>query len=77
VLTGRKAGDRPVEFLVITLKDVVVTSYSIDATGGSYPQDTFNLGFGQIQFVYTPQNADGRPGTPVTFCFNVKANRTC
>jgi hypothetical protein len=43
----------------------------------SYPQDTFNLAFGQIEFRCSPQSGDGSLGPPVIFCFNVKAGKPC
>jgi type VI secretion system secreted protein Hcp len=76
VLTLRKAGDQPLEFLVITLKDVLVTSYSITGLG-DLPQDSFSLQYSRITFKYTTQNPDGSPGTSVAFCFDVRLVRAC
>jgi len=79
VLTARRSGGGKGsgEFLEIRLQDVTVSSYAISSTGGSYPQDTFDLNFAQIQFTYTPQNADGSAGTAVVFCTNVRTDKPC
>ena len=63
VLTVRKAGGDPIEYLVIEFHDVIVTSLS---TGGSGGEDrltenvTFN--FGSAIYTYTAQSPDGSPG---------------
>lgn len=77
-LTARRAGGPAgQEFLVITLQQVVVSGYALDAGAGTFPQDTFTLAFATIKVEYTPQNADGTAGTPVTFCFDTRADRAC
>jgi len=59
-LTVRKAGDTPLEYLVLVMEDVMVTSVS---TGGSGGEDrlteniTFN--FSRVSYKYTPQKEDG------------------
>ena len=68
ILTVRNAGD-PVDYLVITLKNVRVTSVS---TGGSSVDDriteTIILNFSEIEMQYTPQDATtGDPGDTKTW----------
>ena len=68
ILTVRNAGD-PVDYLVITLKNVRVTSVS---TGGSSVDDriteTIILNFSEIEMQYTPQDATtGDPEDPKTW----------
>ncbi|MDB5901170.1 MAG: Hcp1 family type secretion system effector [Betaproteobacteria bacterium] len=59
-LTVRKAGENPLEYLTITMKDVIVTAVS---TGGSGGEDRLTenvtLNFGQFYTEYKPQKADG------------------
>jgi len=69
VLTVRKAGDSSlVDYLVITLKNVRVTSVS---TGGSSADDriteTIILNFAEIEIQYTPQDPTGDPEEPKTW----------
>ena len=73
VLTARKAGEKPLEFLIIKLEEVLVTSFQ---PGGSasdiMPSESFSLSFGQITFEYTQQRPDGSKGETVSRGFAVK-----
>lgn len=59
-LTVRKAGENPLEYLTITMKDVLVTAVS---TGGSGGEDRLTenvtLNFAHFIAEYKPQKADG------------------
>jgi type VI secretion system secreted protein Hcp len=78
VFTARKsAGKGQVEYLVIDLKDVVISSVVSDGTDGTFPQESISLTFSEVKFTYTQQRQDGTAGTPVTFCTDVKANKSC
>jgi type VI secretion system secreted protein Hcp len=60
VLTVRKAGDTPLEYVVITMKEVIITSVS---TGGSGGEDRLtenvSLNFASFELAYQPQNTKG------------------
>ncbi|HYG34735.1 MAG TPA: type VI secretion system tube protein Hcp [Clostridia bacterium] len=75
VLTLRKAGDRPFEFLKITLSEVVVSSVS---TGGSGGEDRLTenvtLRFSKVKVEYTVQKPDGTKGEVVTFGWDLAGN---
>lgn len=74
-LTIRKAGgENQVEYLIITLKEVLVSSVS---TGGSGGEDRLTenvtLNFAQVQVDYQPQKADGaKDGGPVKYGWNIR-----
>lgn len=76
-LTIRKAGgDDPVEYLIITLKEVLVSSVN---TGGSGGEDRLTenvtLNFGQVLVDYQPQKQDGtKDGGPVKYGWNIREN---
>lgn len=60
-LTVRKAGgDVPVEYYVVKMTDLLISSYS---TGGADGQDRFEenimLNFRQFEITYTPQDSTG------------------
>jgi type VI secretion system secreted protein Hcp len=77
-LVGRRAGDRPQQFLKYHLSDVLVSSYQIagDPPNESRPGDTLSLDFARIDVEYQPpQNADGRPGTAISVGWDLKQNR--
>ena len=60
VLTVRKAGEKPLEYLKIELDQILVTSVS---TGGSGGEDRLTenvtLNFAKFKFIYQPQDAKG------------------
>lgn len=76
LLTVRKAGEKPLEYLKITLNDCLISSVS---TGGSGGEDRLTenvtINFGKVKFEYTVQKEDGTAGGVVPFGFDIKANR--
>jgi type VI secretion system secreted protein Hcp len=74
-LTLRKAGSRPVEFLVLELTDVLVSSVS---TGGSGGEDrlteNITLAFAKFKYSYIPQKADGSADTAVSMGWDIVRN---
>ena len=77
VLTVRKAGGKePLEYLIITMKDVIVTSVS---TGGSGSEnrltENVSLNFAEVYVDYQPQKADGsKEGGPVKYKWDIAKN---
>jgi type VI secretion system secreted protein Hcp len=60
VLTLRKAGATPLEFLKIRLENVLVTSDSSGGSGGEdRPTENYSLNYGRIIFTYTGQDPTG------------------
>ncbi len=74
-LVVRKAGTNPVEYIKITLTEVLITSLS---TGGSGGEDrltenvTFN--FAKVKYEYTPQKKDGSAEAAVTQGWDIAGN---
>jgi type VI secretion system secreted protein Hcp len=68
-------GSSQVEYLTITLTDVLVSSYS---TGGSSsedrPTESVSLNFAKIKMSYVEQDASGRAGAATEFGWDLKAN---
>ena len=66
VITCRKAAGKGGQFdyLIITMTDVMVSSYQSSGSAGStsIPVDSFSLNFSTIEYKYTTQTADGKPG---------------
>lgn len=75
VLTVRKAGEKPVEYIKITMKEVIISSVS---TGGSGGEDRLtenvSLNFAEFKFEYTPQKDDGSGGSAIEALWNIPAN---
>lgn len=76
-LTVRKAGEKPLEYIIITMTDVLITSIS---TGGSGGEDRLtenvSLNFAEFKTVYVPQSADGSGGAEIEYAFNIAENAT-
>ena len=67
VLTVRKAGDNPLEYIIIKFKNVTVSSISMGGSGGEDRlTENMSLNFESAIYEYTPQGIDGVPGTPET-----------
>jgi type VI secretion system secreted protein Hcp len=64
VLSARRAGGGKgqFEFLTITLTDVLITSYEVNASADGGPMDEISLAFAEIAVDYRAQNPDGSPG---------------
>jgi type VI secretion system secreted protein Hcp len=77
VLTVRKAGKEQQEYLVITLSDLLVSSYNVgDSPGGDVAVvDAFTLNYSKIEMEYKEQKADGSLGGAVKAGYDVKANK--
>ncbi len=75
LLTVRKAGENPVDYLKIKMKEVIIASVS---TGGSAGEDRLTenvtLNFAKFEVNYTPQKDDGTPEAAVDMTWNIKAN---
>lgn len=74
-LIVRKAGENPLEYIVIKLTDVMITAVS---TGGSGGEDRLTenvtLNFAKVEFTYTPQDAKGGKGDPIPMGWNIAEN---
>ncbi len=64
-LTLRKAGERPLEYLKIDLKGILIGMYQTGGAQGSDPQDAFSLRFTSMTVSYYPQGPDGTLGSPI------------
>jgi len=77
VLTVRKSGGTPLEYLKITMNDVVVTSVrpSGSASDDNRINETVKLAFSKVKQEYIVQNAQGGSSGAVTASFDIKANK--
>lgn len=76
VLTVRKAGEKPLDYVTITLEKVLVSSVS---TGGSGGEDSLTenvtLNFAKVKVEYQEQDDKGGPkGGKVSYAWNVEEN---
>jgi type VI secretion system secreted protein Hcp len=75
VLTVRKAGGTPLEYVKITLNEIIVSAVS---TGGSGGEDRLTenvtLNFAKVKFEYYMQDAKGGKETGGQMSWNIKEN---
>lgn len=76
LLTVRKAGEKPLEYLKIKLTDVLISSVQDSGTGSSEGlSESLSLNFAKFQVEYQPQGKDGSAqGGPVLMGWDVKQN---
>ena len=76
LLTVRKAGEKPLEYIKLTMKNCLISSVS---TGGSGGEDRLTenvtINFGDFQYEYTPQKPDGSGDAVLPFAFDIAANK--
>jgi len=75
-LTVRKAGETALEYIIIEMTDVIITSVS---TGGSGGEDrlteNITLNFGSVKLDYQPQKNDGsKDGGAIKYGWDIAAN---
>lgn len=75
-LTVRKAGgDEAVEYCVVDLTDIIVTSVQTGGSGGDDRLlETASLNFGMFDFKLTLQEASGAAGGDSNICWDIAAN---
>lgn len=76
LVTVRKAGKAPLEYIKITLKKVLITSLS---TGGSGGEDRLTenvtLNFAEMALAYQEQKEDGTGAPAKEFKWNIEENK--
>jgi len=75
LLTVRKAGETPVEYIKITMTDVMITSLSSGGSGGEDRlTENCTLNFAKFKYEYTPQDAAGKGMAAVPMGWDIAAN---
>lgn len=76
LLTVRKAaGKAPLEYVKITLSEVLVAGISTGGSGGEERlTENVTLNFGKFSMDYTPQQDDGSAGTAINAAWDVAGN---
>jgi len=76
LLTIRKAGGHPLEYLKISLEDVLVSSLSPGGSGGEDRiTESLSLNFARFKTEYTPQKADGSGAAAIAVGYDIAANK--
>ena len=74
-LVVRKAGEKPLEYLIVTMSELIVTSVS---TGGSGGEDRLTenvtLNFAKVKVDYAEQKPDGTVGDKPKMAWDISGN---
>ena len=66
IVTMRKAGGQPLEYLVYKFYDVMVSSYQAGGSSGSdLPQESVSFNYSKVEISYTPQDSKGAAKSPM------------
>jgi type VI secretion system secreted protein Hcp len=75
-LVARKAGGNPLEYMKITMTDVIVTL--VQPSGSSSDErmrEQVHISFSKVKQEYVVQNAQGGSGGAVTASYDIKGNK--
>jgi type VI secretion system secreted protein Hcp len=74
----RKAGKDPLEYMVIEMKKVMVTSVSTGGSGGEDKlTENITLNFAHVKYDYQAQSDKGaKEGGPITYLWDIEANKS-
>ncbi len=75
LVTIRKAGENPLEFLKIKLTDIMVTSQSPSGLGSGDGMEHLTLNFSKFHLEYTAQKQDGTKDKSNEFGWDVNVNK--
>jgi len=73
-LTTSGGTEKPVPYMTITLKDAIVSSYSVGGSEGTTPTESVSLNYGAIKFNYVQLDDRGGIGEKVEASWNVVTN---
>lgn len=75
-LTVRNASKTPQDYLVINMKNVMVTSMTFqESKEEDRPQENIMIKFGAFDFEYTPLKADGTKANQVSVTWDITNNK--
>jgi type VI secretion system secreted protein Hcp len=75
-LTVRKAGENPLEYLIITMQDVLVAGITTGGSGGEDKlTENVRLNFAKVKVDYTEQTQAGAAGAKPKMGWDIEANK--
>jgi type VI secretion system secreted protein Hcp len=74
LVTVRKAGDKPLEYLKMKLQDIIISGVQNAGHGGDLLTENVTLNFAKFHVEYTEQKADGSGSPGGEMGWDVKAN---
>ena len=74
-LVVRKAGKKPLEYMVIKMEKVLITAVSTGGSGGEDKlTENVTLNFAEVSYDYKEQKPDGSGGAAKSFKWNIAGN---
>jgi type VI secretion system secreted protein Hcp len=74
-LIVRKAGEKPLEYIIIELEDIMVSSVSTGGSGGEERlTENVTLNFAKVKVDYATQKKDGAKDKVASFHWDIAAN---
>lgn len=75
ILTVRKAGGKPLEYVKIKMGDAIVSALHAGGSGGDERlTETLALNFSKVELEYVPQKADGSGDASIPITWNIATN---
>jgi type VI secretion system secreted protein Hcp len=77
MLAVRKAGRGAQDYMIITMKEVIITSVSLAGTQGDSADltEAVTLQFAKVELEYKPQKPDGSLDAAIAFKYDIRAHR--
>ena len=68
--------NKPVEYLIIEMEEVIISNYSISGGAGDLPVENVSFNYGKIKYTYLPQKqADGIGGSAESVSCDLSTNK--
>lgn len=70
----RKSGGTQMDYYIVHLEDVLVSSFSSSGSSGEVPMESISLNYQKIEFQYMPTKPDGTLDTAIKASWNLATN---
>ena len=71
----RSTNKAQADYLVYKMRDVMITSVQHSDGPGDLPMEQISMNYSKLEMSYFPQSSSGKVEAPVTFGFDLKANK--
>lgn len=75
LITVRKAGEKPLEYLKIKIRDILISGVQLAGHGGDLLTENITLNFAKFQVEYQEQKPDGSGAPAGEMGWDIKANQ--
>ena len=73
--TARKAGGTQQDYIIITLEEVLITSFHTGGSEGAFPFDQVTCSYKKIKIEYKVQKGTGDSGASKNVTWDIKAGK--